>query len=718
MHPTRLATVTFRVRALRRGTVGALVSTLLLLWIPGGAAASAVGATLQEPRGLQETRGRQDRQAPQDQQDSQDRQDPASAEPQGPARTEETVRVTATRVPARLADMPTAVRLVTADRLRSVPALVLDDALRWIPSFSLFRRTSSLAAHPTAQGLNLRGLGPSGVSRALVLVDGVPMNDPFGGWVYWDRVPLLALEQVEVAPGGGSAPYGSHALGGVVQLLTRRAEGTGLRLQAVGGDHATSRVGAAVGLARPGLGLLAAGEIFHTGGYVAVAPAERGAVDTEVASSHQSLRLRLDADPGFWLTLEGLRERRGNGTPLQRNDTLLGGAAGGWRREAPASGLQLHGFFRSQRFDSTFTAVADDRNGEIPVLQQRVPSTDVGAGGHGWLEPGRRAIVSIGGDWRRMAGHSKEDVLLAGFSRAPGGIQHLGGGFGAVDVSGERWSASLALRADGWRQQPVETAGETRTEATLSPRAGVVWHPGPGWSVRGAGYRAFRAPTLNELYRQFRVGDVVTRENPELEEERLRGFEVGASWAGRAADPVTLEVETTFYWNRLENAVVNATEEIVDGLTLRRRRNLGSVRARGLELFGRVGLYEAWSVTADAAWLDSRVADDPELEGNRLPQVPEYRARGTVRWAGRDGWSALLSVAATGVQFEDDLNRLPLAAAVTLDGALELPLGDRLSLTLRGENLLDHEVQEKRTPTLTLGPPRTLYAGFTATLGR
>ena len=69
------------------------------------------------------------------------------------------------------------------------PALTLDDFLRRVPGFTLFRRTSSLVAHPTAQGVSLRGVGPSGASRSLVLADGIPLNDPFGGWVYWSRVP-------------------------------------------------------------------------------------------------------------------------------------------------------------------------------------------------------------------------------------------------------------------------------------------------------------------------------------------------------------------------------------------------------------------------------------------------------------------------------------------------------------------------------------------------
>ncbi|MGD8818109.1 MAG: TonB-dependent receptor plug domain-containing protein, partial [Acidobacteriota bacterium] len=160
---------------------------------------------------------------------------------------EETITVTATRLPVRLSDLPVAARAWDAAELQSAPAIVIDEALRDSPAVSLFRRTSSRDSHPTTQGLNLRGIAPSGVSRALVLLDGVPMNDPFGGWVYWDRVPLLGIEQVEVALGGGSAPWGSQALGGVMQLVSRRTLDSSMQMQALAGNESTVRFGIAVG---------------------------------------------------------------------------------------------------------------------------------------------------------------------------------------------------------------------------------------------------------------------------------------------------------------------------------------------------------------------------------------------------------------------------------------------------------------------------------------
>ena len=116
----------------------------------------------------------------------------ASGEPAevvlAPAGPLETVTVTPTRTETRLGNVPASVSVITRRDIEASPAVVADDVLRQLPEFSLFRRSSSLASHPTAQGVSLRGIGPSGVSRTLVLLDGVPFNDPFGGWVYWTTV--------------------------------------------------------------------------------------------------------------------------------------------------------------------------------------------------------------------------------------------------------------------------------------------------------------------------------------------------------------------------------------------------------------------------------------------------------------------------------------------------------------------------------------------------
>lgn len=92
--------------------------------------------------------------------------------------------------------------------------------MRQVPGFSTYRRSGSLFANPSSQGVSLRGVGASATSRSILLIDGISVNDPFGGWVYWARVPREGIESLEVSNGAASDLYGGGALGGVLNIRT------------------------------------------------------------------------------------------------------------------------------------------------------------------------------------------------------------------------------------------------------------------------------------------------------------------------------------------------------------------------------------------------------------------------------------------------------------------------------------------------------------------
>jgi len=269
--------------------------------------------------------------------------------------------------------------------------------------------------------------------------------------------------------------------------------------------------------------------------------------------------------------------------------------------------------------------------------------------------------------------------------------------------------------SQAWRNTP-NGEGEQRSLSEFSPRLGVAWHPHADWTVRAAAYRAFRAPTPNELYRQFRVGNVITRANPDLIQERLRGAEAGVEHRGRLGGTL-VRARLHGYVNKLTDGVINATVGLAGNLILRQRANLGEATVRGLEL----DLEAAWSeVTLSLAtiWIDSRIDRDVpgasiSVVGNRLPQVPDYRVRLSALWQ-HHRWTANLAVQAIGAQFEDERNQLRLAPGSTLDAGANFQISDQLNLGLIAQNLTDQRVQVARTDVLNVGPPRTvlLRAGW------
>lgn len=629
-----------------------------------------------------------------------------------PARAEETVTVTATRRPFAIADLAAPVVSVSGTSLRGRAAVGLDEALRWTPQVSLLRRTPARAAHPTTQGLNLRGVAPSGTSRALVLIDGLPLTDAFGGWVYWSRVPPLMIEAVEIAPGGGSATFGNQSLAGTLQIVTRNAPdelraATSLSAGNLGSYRLGGFVGGALGNAR----LIGAIDVFSTAGYVATAAADRGPVDTKVGSSHQLLWLRAQAGAAWRLGGDLLREERQNGTPEQTNRTVSGGLQLAWESGSDRRGVAGRAQARWQEFESRFSRIGPDRVAEVPVLDQVVPAREAAVSVQGWTQPGVTSTVAAGVDWRHVSGTSEELILTIDRERAVGGNQNVGGLFVAAQVApAGGLFLEAALRGDLWRNQELGD-GPARSLSALSPRVGGAWRVAPAWTLRAAGYRSFRAPTLNELYRQFRVGNVVTLANPDLEAEHLWGAEAGIEHQYFAGD-IDLTARVQAYVNELSDAIVNATLDTGPSLILRRRDNVGRARIRGIEGALQAGI-GAWRLDATAVWIDARFSDSGAgrvgLAGRRLPHVPTYRARISASW-GVGKWSALAALHATGPQFEDERNTLRLGAATTADLLVGYRVTDALEADLGVQNLFDSAVEVRRSSVLTLGPPATVSA--------
>ena len=599
--------------------------------------------------------------------------------------------VTATRTERRLADTAASVIVLSQEELESTAAGTVDDALRQVPGFSLFRRSGSRFANPTTQGVSLRGLGASGASRALVLADGIPFNDPFGGWIYWGRVPRLSLSRIEVLRGAGSDLYGSAALGGVVQLLTREPSEPTFAVEVAYGERDTPEGGLFVadkwGLWSASLGA----ESFRTGGYIPVEPDARGSVDTPAASERTAAELTLQRQIGdgrIFLRGSWFEEERDNGTRLQVNDTTIrqaslgldGSAAGGW--------LSLRAWGSDQDYFQTFTAVSSARNSESLTREQRVPAESLGGSAQWTRSFGDHGLVA-GLDLREVTGTS--DEVAFGRRTSAGGTQRITGLFLEDLVSlTTRLSLTVGARLDDWNE-----------ETAFSPRAALLWKATESWTWTASAYRGFRAPTLNELYRDFRVGDILTLANPNLEAERLSGGETGAIFtSGRVS------ARSVLFWMEVDRNVANVTLSVTPGLITRQRRNLGRTRSRGLELEGTTRFGDRWTLSGGYLLSDATIEDS----GLRIPQVPKHQASLQLRFFDPGTGTLGLQARWTGDQFDDDRNEFPLAGFATLDALISRPVG-RVELFLAVENLLDEDYEIGRTPIRTLGPPRSVRVG-------
>ena len=633
------------------------------------------------------------------------------------------------RIPA----LPSSQFAISSQQIRTSGSLVLDDILRQAPGFSLLRRSGGLFANPTAQGVSLRGMGASSASRALVLVDGVPLNDPFGGWVYWNRVPVASIRSIEVFNGGVSDLYGAGALGGIINVETRRLTQSFASVEASYGNEKTPNLSVHAGWLRGNWGFAAAGQALRTTGYVLVAEDQRGPVDTPAGTGDLTGFLQLSRKLGesgaLFLRASSFGESRRNGTPLQTNSTRIPASDLGadWNSSrAGAFSLRLYGSYGI--FNQNFSAVAANRASEFLTNMQRSPSQQVGFAGQWQRTFAGRHTVTTALESRAVRGHSAETTFGPA---GPTAVVDAGGrqraiGFLAQDAFrfAPNWSLTLGGRVDGWLNSrgfstriplaagtPTDSDFPDRSEAAFSPRLSLLRTFENGVAVSASVYRAFRAPTLNELYRNFRVGSIVTNANPDLRAERLTGGEAGISLRGWAS---RLTARGNCFWSDIAGLVGNVTLTSTPALITRQRQNTGVARARGMEISAEVRLPKQLRLSWEYILTDSTILSFPAnaaIEGLWIPQVPRNQVNVQLSYLGQR-WTAGLQGRFVGKQFDDDRNAFPLDSFFTLDAQVSRRLRPQVTIFAAAQNLTNVRYQIGRTPVLTVGPPALARGGI------
>ncbi|MHA6317851.1 TonB-dependent receptor [Altererythrobacter sp. CAU 1778] len=602
----------------------------------------------------------------------------------------------------------------------------IEDVLANVAGFQQFRRSDSRSSNPTAQGVTLRALGGNASSRALVTLDGVPLTDPFFGYVPLSALAPERLGRISVTRGGGAGPFGAGALAGVIALESAGPVDLA-PVQASGAINEraeTELFGSVAPRVGDGMAVLSGkwdrGQGFHTTPRDQRVPASaRAAFESWSASARVAYPVGPDVElQARALAFEDERTLRFDGADS--------------RIEGQDASLRLVGRGRWQ-FDvlgygqwRDFSNIVISSTRFTPVLDQKdTPSS--GYGGKVELRPplGVDQTLRLGSDLRVVEGEIAEDRISA-FTGALTGSRYAGGRNSDVGLYAEydRRFGPLVLtggvRADRYRIEDgflrdTNAAGAVtsadsysdRADWALSWRGGAALEASDTLQLRAAAYRSLRLPTLNELYRPFVVFPITTEANPDLRPERLTGFEIGADWT--VADGIAFSL--TAFDNRLEKAVANVSLTP----TLRQRQNLPAIDAQGLE--GALGIVRnAWRFDASLAWTDATIDGSGQsagLDEARPPQSPKFAASATIAYAPRESTRAALTLRHVSRQFEDDSGADVLPAATTLDAFVQVPLAGELSAVFRGENLLDERIVTRNSGgSVDLGAPRTVWAGL------
>ena len=663
------------------------------------------------------------------------------ATPLPPQAPQAAIVVTGTALPESKAERVYDVQRISRRQIEQSPSHELDQLLKEIPGLQLFRRSDARSGHPTSQGVTLRALGGNASSRALLVLDGVPQTDPFGGWVNWPAYDPQDLGGISVVRGGGSVANGPGALAGTIEMASRTDRGESGEIDAGSRDSVEGR--GRLGLDIGGGTVSISGRGERSDGFIPVTASTRGPADEPAAYREWSSRARwvapIAVDTELQASLDAFHDWRTRGTEFSANRTngadaslrLVGRGAWQW------SAL---GYWQWRNFASSFASVNADRTQASRVLlQDSVPSN--GLGGSVELRPPMPNGIELrlGADARRTSGATHElFTFVAGTPtrrRVAGGVTTTSGAFaeltaplGGVTLTGgariDRWSISdghLFERTLATGQVLRDERDPRRAGWLPTARGGLLAPLGGGFNLRSAAYIGWRMPTLNELFRPFRAGADATAANPSLNPERLVGVEAGSEYSHGP-----LHFALTAFVNRLKDAIANVTLGKGPGVfpevgfvgaggTFSERENVDAVNVRGLEATAS-WTDGPWSVSAGASLTHARMAGNgaaASLNGLRPAQTPKISGTVALGWE-QGGRGAQLVLRRIGAQFDDDLNTDVLRSATTLDAYFAWPLTRRLQVVARGENITNALVMAgiNGDNSIERATPRTLWIGL------
>lgn len=564
--------------------------------------------------------------------------------------------------------------VISREQIQAMPEISVDQILNRIPGvWAPTIPTNQL--HPTAQPFSLRGFGTITTINTLVMVDGVPINDPYFRTLDWSQVPKASIQRIEIIRGGGATSlWGNMAMGGVVNIVTKAPERTGVDIDANFGSYNTTNSETSGGLIvndklRAGLSY----NRQQSSGYNLTPAQYQNSNLTPTSSQADNVTFSLYYNPSsatklFAKAYYHQAYEDGLVWSIAHNQwstyRLLLGASHQFdeRSSINFAGWAAGGVFGTINASSgTYSLVNTTRTNQFVSQREIAPNNNQGGSIFYQLDTEHIKDIKIGVDARRIeiadylnlyanASGNPTQFVSKGEHRMQGvfaqGTWHAG--FLPLEVT-------IGLRGDFYQANGASFQAVTANTFTnianssyssFDPRIGMKYQVVDALALRGAIYRNFSAPGMNQMYRSFAAGTSFTVTNPNLQPMTNFGQEVGVDFAWKG-----FTLSGTAFNNNMDNfidfvticsanaacAAPFATPAGLTGITtVNQYINVGSATFQGIEIIGTWKPVEqvkfTAGFTATNAYMTSSAYPNLIRTGLQIGQVPTWMFNGAVEW--------------------------------------------------------------------------------------
>lgn len=601
----------------------------------------------------------------------------------------EEVVVTATRIEQAIRNVPGFVSVITEEEIKTSTASTIDELLRKETGIDIVR---PYGLSSKTQSVSLRGIFGDRSSRTLILLDGVPLNDLYSGAVDWNTIPLEIVERVEILRGANSALYGSNALGGVINIITKKPEEK-FRIGIDGGygNMNTWRLGANLTGSLNHFGYLLSTGYSHTDGYKSTPREERkpGFTYTKREMDKENFLAKFSFDQSPYRIDLKFNHYHGDANYGMKN----------YDGETNNDRISLHFNYKGEKMEWLSHFYLDDMKdfytstkiGDIIEYENEGDKNLFGFSVQNNFRLSKWWNIVSGVEFKQGAIESTDDYRTEIRRRKAEGKQRFASLFFQNEFPLlERLTIYLGGRYDLWnsfdglsfdtRYLSKARRYEDRTDGSFNPKLGAVFRLTDTITARGSIGRAFRAPSLYDLYRTWYWEAYTYASNPDLGPEKLWSYEIGIDKEimGRGLFRVT------FYQNDARDFIYSVST----APKYYEKRNVAEVETRGIEMEAQYQFTNLWRGFLNYAYNYSKIERCPEkplLEGKRLMHSPAHKASLGFTFDKPNLFKASLSGRYVGNRYDDDENKKRLRDYIVFDFGIsrKFPYGFELSADIK-----------------------------------